>query len=226
MKTKSGLSPSVQTKGGLFLAQQTPLLLFGMTAQKSKNRSRNQDVLRWCSNFLNYVSLNNYQKAIQLALAMEQPGRLLSLFRSLQIQDFEPNSVTGRVSVDEVIRNIAGSDLVKLLRYSRDWNTNAKTSKVAQQLLYAIVKLKSADEIMKSFKDDQREAAFMQGFHENGQLTATALKDLINALLPYTERHLSRINRLVQDSYIIDYILGEMDDGLLDIGTDVDTQIL
>jgi U3 small nucleolar RNA-associated protein 13 len=41
-------------------------------------------------------------------------------------------------------------------------------------------------------------------------------------MIPYTERHLSRMDRLVQDSFVVDYILSEMDDGMFD-GQDVDT---
>jgi U3 small nucleolar RNA-associated protein 13 len=36
----------------------------------------------------------------------------------------------------------------------------------------------------------------------------------LEALLPYTERHLSRMDKLVQESYMVDYILGEMDGGM------------
>jgi len=60
----------------------------------------------------------------------------------------------------------------------------------------------------------------------------TGLKELVDALIPYTERHLSRMERLVQESYVVDYILGEMDDGIFDgelgdneSSMDVDTSI-
>lgn len=178
---------------------------------------------------MNYLSLNNYQKAMQLALAMEQPGRLLSLFKSIQKQnqedreDREEASVTGLLAVDQVILKLGGSDLVKLLKYARDWNTNAKTSGVAQQVIHAVVKIKSVEEIMDAFKDDLKEAAFAEGSLTSDRTTATALKDLVEGLIPYTERHLARINRLIHDSYMVDYILGEMDDGLFDQEMDVDT---
>ena len=42
-----------------------------------------------------------------------------------------------------------------------------------------------------------------------------SLNELVQTLIPYTERHLARLERLVQDSYILDYVLGEMDGGLL-----------
>jgi len=49
-----------------------------------------------------------------------------------------------------------------------------------------------------------------------GKTGGTPLKELVDGLIPYTERHLSRMERLVQESYVVDYILGEMDDGMFD----------
>jgi U3 small nucleolar RNA-associated protein 13 len=173
--------------------------------------------------FLNYLSLNDYRKAIQLALAMEQPGRLLSLFTDIRSHSSlaESNdsrksilapSITGHHSVDEVIRTLPGSDLVRLLRYVRDWNAKAKTSSVAQGVLYAVVKLRSAEDMMQAFADAAEESIVLNGSTMGG----TPLKELVDALIPYTERHLSRMERLVQESYVVDYVLGEMDDGMFD----------
>ena len=177
---------------------------------------------------MNYLALHDYKKAIQLALSMSQPGRLLSLFKdviSSPPKDDDQPSIIGNSSVDEVIRTLGGSDLAKLLRFVRDWNTNAKTSTVAQKVLLTIVKLRSADEIIQAFSDETDEKVFAEGSEVSSQPPATgrtALKELVDALIPYSERHLSRMEKLVQDSYVVDYILGEMDDGMFDSGFDDD----
>lgn len=182
---------------------------------------------------MNYLSLRDYKRAIQLALAMSQPGRLLSLFKEIassQEEDDSP-SLTGNPSVDEVIRTLSGSELAKLLRFVRDWNTNAKTSTVAQRVLLTIMKLRTADDVIQAFGDENTEKMFADG-EEQGLASPdapstgrTALKELVDALIPYSERHLSRMERLVQESYVVDYILGEMDDGMFDseaMGSDND----
>lgn len=198
--------------------------------------------LRWAvlhreQDFMNYLSLHDYRKAITLALAMEQPGRLLSLFRNLRSSAADDVSapsapyITGHPSVDEVIRTLAGAELAKLLRYVRNWNTRAKTSAVAQGVLYAVVKLRSAEDVMRAFGDDA--AAFADEFGAEDGVGAdvapsaggTALKELIDGLIPYTERHLARMERLVQESYVVDHLLSEMDDGMFgdeEDGMDVD----
>lgn len=152
---------------------------------------------------------------------MEQPGRLLSLFKNVQSSKTDSKtgtSVTGNADVDEVICTLGGSDLAKLLRYVRDWNTNAKTSGVAQTVLFAAVKLRSADDMLKAFKDEMNEAAFAEvnGATKGTINGGTGMRELVDALIPYTERHLARLDRLVQESYMVDYILGEMDDGMFD----------
>ena len=179
---------------------------------------------------MNYLALHDYKKAIQLALSMSQPGRLHSLFKdviSSSSKDDDQPSIIGDPSVDEVIRTLGGSDLAKLLRFVRDWNTNAKTSTVAQKVLLTIVKLRSADEIIQAFSDETDEKAFAEGDEVSSSQPPpatgrTALKELVDALIPYSERHLSRMEKLVQDSYVVDYILGEMDDGMFDNGFDDD----
>ena len=50
---------------------------------------------------------------------------------------------------------------------------------------------------------------------------ATALKEILDALIPYTERHLTRMEKLLQDSYVVEHLLSEMDDGMFgELGDD------
>jgi len=70
---------------------------------------------------------------------------------------------------------------LKTLKYIRDWNTNAKTSVVAQKLL---------NYILRRFKPAElRELP--------------AIKEIIEALIAYTDRHFQRLDRLVRQSFLI-----------------------
>lgn len=197
--------------------------------QERENEAKRSELVLREQDFMNYLSLHDYRKAIQLALAMQQPGRLLSLFKGIRATPSESaadaSSLTGNGAVDEVIRTLGGSDLARLLRYVRDWNPNAKTSGVAQGVLYAVMKLRSADDVIAAFTDEAQEGVLQSSGQESVKNTTsgnTALKELVDGMIPYTERHLSRMDRLVQDSFVVDYILSEMDDGMFD-GQDVDT---
>lgn len=168
------------------------------------------------------MSLQDYRNAILLAIAMDQPGRLHTLFKNLS-STAEPAvtspSITGHPSVDEVIRTLGGSDLAKLLKYVKAWNTNARTSDIAQRVLHAVVKLRTAEDIAAAFAEefslDSTVAMLSSGdtpLSKENKGTST-LREVIEALVPYTQRHLARMERLVQESYMVDFLLGEMDDG-------------
>ena len=55
---------------------------------------------------MNYLALHDYRRAIQLALAMEQPGRLLALFKNFIAAPEDAPSITGSAAVDEVLRTL------------------------------------------------------------------------------------------------------------------------
>ena len=144
--------------------------------------------------------MRDYKRAIEVALSLAHPGRLLQLFKELN----EGSGVTGSASVDEVLRGLTSEDLVRLLRYVRDWNTRASSAAVAQRVLHAITKHRQAEDIARAFEK--------AGTAED----KNDLRELVEGLIPYTERHLARMERLVQESYVVDYVLREMDDGLVD----------
>ncbi|KAI0718943.1 U3 small nucleolar RNA-associated protein [Cerioporus squamosus] len=189
--------------------------------------------------FANYLALHDYRNAILLALSMAQPGRLHSLFSSLPSSadahgDADASartpSITGHPAVDEVLRTLPGTDLARLLRYVRDWNAKAKTSAVAQRVLHAIVKLRPAEDLARAFDQEATlnfavSTADLAGGAEAAAPAegrgATALKEIIDGLIPYTERHLTRMEKLLQDSYVVEHLLSEMDDGMFgEIGDD------
>jgi U3 small nucleolar RNA-associated protein 13 len=165
--------------------------------------------------FLNYVSLRDYRNAILLALAMQQPGRLLSLFKSVRSGLdagglTRSESFTGSPPVDEVIGTMSAEDLITLIKFVRDWNSNAKTSEIAQDVLHAIVKLRPAEEVVEIFRS--RTALIGE---EQSADAGRGLKEMVDGLIPYTERHLARMERLIQESYVVDFFLEEMDQGVL-----------
>ncbi|KIJ66198.1 hypothetical protein HYDPIDRAFT_166510 [Hydnomerulius pinastri MD-312] len=192
-------------------------------AEQEKEAKRADKVLRE-QDFMNYLALHDYRRAIELALSMKQPGRLLNLFKdirsaALEAQLSSDKSVSGNLALDEVLRMLSGSDLALLLCYIRDWNSNAKTSGVAQDVLYTIMKLRPMEDVVAAFGEDSLDA--LDSLHSDQRRSAggaTGLKDVIDGLIPYTQRHLARIDRLVQESFVVDYILSEMDGGMFDGG--------
>lgn len=186
--------------------------------------------------FNNYVAVKDYRRAILLALAMSQPGRLLHLFRTVLLgaenteRELGDDDGCGVPEIDQVIRTLPSLDLVRLLKHVRDWNASAKTSPVAQALLHAIFRLKTPDEIMAAFEaatkpekkdedededmDDEDPDAEVKQKAKKATAPTISMRELLDGLIPYSERHMGRVDRLVQESYLLDYTISEMDGGL------------
>ncbi|CEI98202.1 hypothetical protein RMCBS344292_12317 [Rhizopus microsporus] len=134
----------------------------------------------------NFMRKKDYLNAILLALSLEQPYRLLHLFK--EVSESRPEgdqSITGSENVDKILAELSIENIEKMLKYIRDWNTNAKHSDVAQTVLNAILMSRSAEEIVE----------------------IPSAKEIIDGLLPYTDRHYQRIDDLITQSFIIDYTL-------------------
>ena len=130
-------------------------------------------------------------------MELDQPYRLLNLFNQVisnpSVEGVE--SITGLVEVDKVIATLSDEQLTKLFLRVRDWSTNTRTSHVAQRILHVILRKYSSDRLM-GLKD---------------------IKSVVEALIPYSDRYLKQVDKLLQESYVVDYILREMDD----LGTDM-----
>jgi len=140
----------------------------------------------------NYVQRKDWRNAIITAMELDQPYRLLNLFNEVISNSSVDvgKSITGLAEVDQVIATLSDEQLTKLLLRVRDWSTNARTSHVAQRILHVILRKCSPDRLM-GLKD---------------------IKGVVEALIPYSDRYLKQVDKLLQESYVVDYILREMDD--------------
>jgi U3 small nucleolar RNA-associated protein 13 len=97
----------------------------------------------------NYLLKKDYLNAILLAMSLEQPFRLLTLFDTVLNERPEGDtSITGSAAIDKILADMNAEQINKLLGYVRDWNTNAKRSRVAQTILNAILTLHSSEELV------------------------------------------------------------------------------
>ncbi|KAL8695491.1 MAG: hypothetical protein Q9218_000069 [Villophora microphyllina] len=142
---------------------------------------------------MNYMHAGNYREAIVLALTLNHPARLLSLFQGVVDKSPpEEGSLSGLKAVDEVLMNLSDEQLLELLRRLRDWNTNARTAVVAQRILNVVVR---------SYPPGR-----LAGLRGRGW------KEVVDGLKAYTERHYRRMAELVDESYLVEYTLREMEE--------------
>lgn len=166
----------------------------------------------------NYIRAGAYREAITLALQLNHPGRLLSLFNEAvdaaddpyatqEDRDARANSLTGDPSIDEVLQTLDPSNLRTLLLRLRDWNTNARTARVSQRILFALFRSYPASTFVELAKSSMAKRG-------GDRATAAGMEDILQALAAYTERHYRRIEELADDSYLVEWVLGEMDGGV------------
>jgi U3 small nucleolar RNA-associated protein 13 len=146
----------------------------------------------------NYIHAGSFREAIVLALQLNHPGRLLNLFRNVvTTQSPEKGSLSGLKAVDEVLANLSDDQIFMLLLRLRDWNTNARTAPVAQRIMSALVRSYPASKF--------------SNLSVKGARGQKSLQEVLNALKVYTERHYKRLEELVDESYLVEYTLREMD---------------
>ncbi|KAI4171303.1 MAG: hypothetical protein LQ343_004380 [Gyalolechia ehrenbergii] len=147
---------------------------------------------------MNYTHAGNYREAIILALTLNHPARLLALFQGVVDRSPpEEGSLSGVKAVDEVLMSLSDEQLLELLRRLRDWNTNARTAVVAQRILNVVVRAYPAERLV--------------------GLRGRGWKEVVDGLRAYTERHFKRMAELVDESYLVEYTLREMEEvGLVD----------
>ena len=122
----------------------------------------------------------------------------------------EPESITGSLAVDEVLSNLNDHRLYLLLCRLRDWNTNARTCGVAQRVLAVLLKRYPAGKFVEL--DDRWKNSKNGGDKKLKREKGMMMRDLMEAVERYTERHYGRIEDLVGESYLVEYTLREMEE--------------
>ncbi|KAF7923785.1 uncharacterized protein EAE98_007603 [Botrytis deweyae] len=145
----------------------------------------------------NFIHAGSYREAIILALTLNHPARLLSIFTTVVTGTHEEGSISGLKAVDTVLASLTDAQIFNLLLRVRDWNTNARTASVAQRILHVLVK--------------SYPASRLSNLKVKGAQGQKSLKEVIDALKVYTDRHYKRMEELLDESYLLEYTLREMD---------------
>ncbi|KAE9601432.1 putative transcription factor WD40-like family [Lupinus albus] len=130
----------------------------------------------------NAVSDADYSKAIRIAFELRKPHRLYALLSEIcRKQGAEDH-------IDKALEALGNEELRTLFSYVREWNTKPKFCYVSQFVLFRVFNIFPPTEIVQ-----------MKGIGE-----------LLEGLIPYSQRHFGRIDRLVRSTFLLDYILSGM----------------
>jgi len=182
----------------------------------------------------NAIHNSSYREAIVLSLQLNHPKRLLQLFiaiLALPEKSRDEGSMTGRTEVDTTLASLSDGQLWKLLLRLRDWNANARTSRIAQRVLYILLHLypkekfvalrktrrnqstttDDADTVTASLSALGLDAAKDDARGEKGAKGNENVKDVLEGLKAYTERHKQRTERMAAERHVLVWTLQCMD---------------
>ncbi|XP_067121939.1 transducin beta-like protein 3 [Centruroides vittatus] len=126
----------------------------------------------------NLIKSKDWIHAISLAITLEQPFRALNIIKKLLLDS------TGIDKLKNIISEMREDQITALLKFCVTWNTNSKHCYPAQILINIIFRTYTSEQILK-FPD--------------AHIT-------VQELLPYTERHFKRVNKLMQQSMFLEYL--------------------
>ncbi|WAQ90264.1 hypothetical protein PtA15_12A252 [Puccinia triticina] len=182
----------------------------------------------------NFVRVKDFGAVIRLLLKLDKPARLLRLFTDLERAEGEPGmdefgtldregSVTGSPDIDNIIQNLSSTELVRLLKHVKSWNAVNRSSSVAQKLLFLIFKSNSFSQLLTppsaSSDLDPIQDPSEPDLPPNNPLAKKSktlppnhlleLKDTLKVLAAYSDRNLTKIDKTVQESFLIEFLLNQ-----------------
>jgi hypothetical protein len=90
------------------------------------------------------------------------------------------------VKLDTIIKSLNSHQIDKIILFLKDWNTNSKNCFICQIILNSFLRIIKTENLLNNFKN----------FNETN----------LKGLLAYSERHFQRLEKLHQETYMIEYI--------------------
>lgn len=133
----------------------------------------------------NYINQNDWSNAFLLALTLEHLMRVYNVVKGAIAANGEPELPVGSVKLEETMKSLDDTQMAGLLRRVRDWNVNFKQFDVAQKVLAVVV--------------------------DTLNMEAPGIRKVVEAIVPYNERHYLRLDDLIEETYVLDYAVQEME---------------
>lgn len=151
-------------------------------AELAEEQAKEEEQIVKQQELSNLLHEKNFVKALGLAISLDHPYTVLTVIKAI-LQ--EP---TGEKKVEEVILKLRQDQKESVLKYCTTWNTNSRNCLEAQAVVRVLLTHESPEAL----------------------LQYSGIKAAVESLLPYTERHLQRLGRLLQASMFVDFMWKNM----------------
>lgn len=136
----------------------------------------------------NYIKNKDWSNAFLLALTLDHSMRLYNVIKSSIETNEDKDSIIGLFSLENTISLLDDGQLVKLFKKIRDWNVNFKFFEISQKLLNVVLNNFAVDKLTE----------------------VPGLMKIMESIIPYNERHYNRIEEMVEQTYVLDYTVEQM----------------
>lgn len=173
------------------------VLMYGDSTQDAENTLIHEKQVKVvCDQKLrNLMKGKKYDKALSVAIKLNQPSRCLEIMREITLSSVntqDTGKCDGLQVLTHLLQELRSDQLFFLLsNASTKWNTNSKNSLLAQ----VVIKV-ALDRLISEM--------VQAGDSSNADLTRVT--PFVQAALPFTERHMNRINRLFTSSHFVQFL--------------------
>jgi U3 small nucleolar RNA-associated protein 13 len=152
--------------------------------QEQTRREAAEGTLLLEQRLANHLRFKEYEQALDLALDLDRPKQAQKVFSSL-IENELRNGRDGIPVLQGHVKTWSMSRVLQVLRYCREWNIRARNCDIAMlvvKTIFAVIPV--------------------------AKLAATdGIPEIMAGLMPYAERHFTRLDRLYGNSYLLDFTL-------------------
>ncbi|XP_060071465.1 transducin beta-like protein 3 [Ylistrum balloti] len=145
--------------------------------EKDGERAKQEQFILQEQTLSNLIQQKKFLKAIVLAIRLEQPFRVLKIMKEILMEN------KGEEDLKTTLEKLRMDQIDSVLRFAVQWNTNSRHCHEAQLVVSSVLEIYSQEELA-----------------EFPNIIST-----LEGLLPYTERHFQRMNRLLQQSRFVEY---------------------
>lgn len=136
----------------------------------------------------NFIRNKDWSNAFLLALSLDHSMRLYNVVKSCIETNEDQDSTIGSFKLEEAIGLLNDEQLIRLFKKIRDWNVNFKFFEISQKLLNVVLNKFGADKLTE----------------------IPGLTKITDSIVPYNERHYSRLDDMVEQTYVLDYTIEQM----------------
>ncbi|KAM9394310.1 transducin beta-like protein 3 [Pholidichthys leucotaenia] len=148
----------------------------------AEEQAKQEDQILKQQELSNLLHEKKYLKALGLAISLDQPHTVLTVIKAIRQGEDRLELL------EKTVLKLRVDQKESLLRYCAVWNTNARNCLDAQAVLQVLLTHLPPEELLQ-----------YQGARTH-----------LESLIPYTERHMQRIDRLLQASMFLNYMWQKM----------------